>query len=391
MKQRLPKHLSYDYKLDVENLPTKISDRLSLKVVLPAIVLGFLMAFFGALDLLGYLAQNTYSANFELSEDVRPPLINHLWVDYSFIIIGLGIILSSIIAHIRYKKIYFNGRVFSVDFRGVFGDVEMFREHLRNYSGIRLRIVFFQFGILTKNKYIIELEHIDSQKTVPLYISTDGTGIYEIWHYYAKMLGKPIISLTDEGLVFKEVYDLDKNLKEYAASTGMLPVYDMPKAPKSVSCLKKEDKIVIKTQKTYWTPLTIIAGLWLFFYTALLFAATYHYKKLVQVSGSEIKTALIFGAAYFLMVTLFAMLFRKEKLIIQNRKLALISKFMIFYHKEDEVDLDSIKDVEVTYNPVSETYYLSIISNDRIMIFGSKTPVKELLWIRDFIINEVIK
>ena len=184
MKQKLPKHLSYDYQLNLDSVPTYSDDRLSLKLILPAIFLGLLMTLLALFEMFNGMYEEG-KWDYALDENTRAPLFSHLSVDFAFIVLGLGIIISAIVMYIRYKKIYFNGRTFSEDFRGVFGEVEMFRENINNYRGVRFRIEFFQYGIVNKNKYIIELEHRDPQKTIPLYISTDGRGIYQIWNYYA--------------------------------------------------------------------------------------------------------------------------------------------------------------------------------------------------------------
>ena len=223
MRRRLPKHLSYDYQLKLEEVPTKHADRMPLKVVMPGIILGLLMAVLGCFELTGGM-YDPEGLGYTLDADTRAPLFSHTAVDAAFIIIGLGIVIGSIVSYVRYKKIFFNGKTFSVDLRGVFGENELFREFLRNYEGVRLRMEFFQFGILNKNKYIVELVHRDPEKTIPLYISTDGTGIYQIWYYYAKRLNMPTVIDTDEGTVKREVPELDKSLKEYLFAKGLIAV-----------------------------------------------------------------------------------------------------------------------------------------------------------------------
>ena len=160
MRRRLPKHLSYDYQLKLEEVPTKHADRMPLKVVMPGIILGLLMAVLGCFELTGGM-YDPEGLGYTLDADTRAPLFSHTAVDAAFIIIGLGIVIGSIVSYVRYKKIFFNGKTFSVDLRGVFGENELFREFLRNYEGVRLRMEFFQFGILNKNKYIVELVHRD--------------------------------------------------------------------------------------------------------------------------------------------------------------------------------------------------------------------------------------
>ena len=237
-----------------------------LKVVMPGIILGLLMAVLGCFELTGGM-YDPEGLGYTLDADTRAPLFSHTAVDAAFIIIGLGIVIGSIVSYVRYKKIFFNGKTFSVDLRGVFGENELFREFLRNYEGVRLRMEFFQFGILNKNKYIVELVHRDPEKTIPLYISTDGTGIYQIWYYYAKRLNMPTVIDTDEGTVKREVPELDKSLKEYLFAKGLIAVYEeAPKTPADIVCIKKADRTVIRPKRMFWDIFSLLGAFWLCFY-----------------------------------------------------------------------------------------------------------------------------
>ncbi len=149
MRKKLPRHLSYDYQLKLEEVPTKHADRMPLKVVMPGIILGFLMVVLGLFELMNGM-YDPEGWNYALDADTREPLFSHTAVDGAFIVLGLGVIISSIVSHIRYKKIFFNGKTFSVDLRGVFGENELFREFLRNYEGVRLRLEFFSSAFSTK-------------------------------------------------------------------------------------------------------------------------------------------------------------------------------------------------------------------------------------------------
>ena len=288
MKQNFPKHLSYNYKLNLEKLPSKASDRLSLRIVIPAIVCGLIMTLLGIFELNNFLYTGVETA-YKAGKNIHQPLIGHLVADYSFIILGLGIIAGTIIAHIRYKKIYFNGRIFDVDFKGIFGEVEMFTENLRNYRGVRMRVEFCQFGILTKNKYIIELEHIDPDKTIPLYISTNSSGVYDIWHYYAKRLDRPTIMDTDEGLKVVDSWDLNKNLKDYLISTKQAEVYNViPQMPKVFKYIQRNNKTVLVSKKSFWDILSLIVAVWLMIYTVALYALFDKYNQIVKAFDSPI-------------------------------------------------------------------------------------------------------
>lgn len=392
MKQRFPKHLSYNYKLEIDRLPAKANDRLSLKVILPAIFIGILMVLLGIFELNNGLYNEEAASVYKLADSMPEPLINHIFADYAFIIIGLGIIAGAIIAHIRYKKIYFNGRIFNVDFKGVFGEVEMFSENLRNYRGIRMRIEFFQFGIVNKNKYIIELEHIDPGKTIPLYISTDGSGIYDIWHYYAKRLEKPTIMDTDEGLKVLDTSDLNKNLKNYLTSNGLAANYMViPPLPKVFKYAQRDGKAILTGKKAFWDILSIIVSVWLAFYAAVLGAAFYNYDKIVKLVGTAWKVNSCMALAAAILFFCLLWLFRREKIVIKDNRIILIYKFFLLSRKNQDVDIDRLKDIEIMRNPVNNRYYLALITQYNVAAFGTKMPLEDLRWVKKFLIHEILK
>ena len=100
MRRRLPKHLSYDYQLKLEEVPTKHADRMPLKVVMPGIILGLLMAVLGCFELTGGM-YDPEGLGYTLDADTRAPLFSHTAVDAAFIIIGLGIVIGSIVSYVR--------------------------------------------------------------------------------------------------------------------------------------------------------------------------------------------------------------------------------------------------------------------------------------------------
>ncbi len=385
MRKKLPKHLSYDYQLKLDEVPAKQDDRMPLKVVMPGIVLGFLMAVIGLAELAGGM-YDPESLGYELDPDIRPPLFSHTAVDTAFIILGLGIIIGAVVSYIRYKKIFFNGKTFSVDLRGVFGENELFREFLRNYNGVRLRVEFFQFGILNKNKYIVELEHRDPQKTIPLYISTDGTGIYQIWYYYARRLGMPTILDTDEGANIKEPAELDKNLKEYLADKDMLAVYEnTPPPPEEIVLIKKSDRTIIKPQRIFWSIFSLLGVFWLGFYLLLLAIAALNYEQISRLVGSALQTGLFFTLAVALAVFFIGLMFKKDKIVIKDGRVILVHK-ILFVSRKKYAPLDRIRDIRVVYDPAADRYYLAVITDTDMLAFGRSVPVEALQWTRDFII-----
>ena len=50
-----------------------------------------------------------------------------------------------------------------------------------------------------------------------------------------------------------------------------------------------------------------------------------------------------------------------------------------------------IEAIEVTENPATGRYFVSIISGDNTITFGSKMSIKDLQWIKKFLIHEIVK
>ncbi|MBP5399914.1 MAG: hypothetical protein J6Y53_05855 [Alphaproteobacteria bacterium] len=391
MKQVFPKYMSHNYKLDLENFPAKANDRLSLKVVISAVVVGLLMVLIGVLEMNNklYMEQSADSLFFTVDS---LPFLSNIFVDYAFIIVGASIVLWSLISYIRYKKIYFNGRSFDVSFKGIFGETEMFDELLRNFRGVRMRVEFCQFGILTKNKYIIELEHIDAGKTIPLYISTDNSGIYDIWRYYAKRLDKPTIVDSDEGLKVVEPKDLNKTLRDYIMSAGFSPSYViLPPQPRIIKYYQKKEKIVLSVKKAFWDMYNTIAFVWWLAFSIFYAIALYNYDKISAMANSQWKlnTGLVLLGLLLFISMLW--LFKREKIVIKDGRIILIYNFFFISRKNEDVSIEQLKDIEVLHNPLSSRFYLALISQYKVAVFGSKMPLEYLRWIKKFLIREILK
>jgi hypothetical protein len=57
----------------------------------------------------------------------------------------------------------------------------------------------------------------------------------------------------------------------------------------------------------------------------------------------------------------------------------------------DYLSKDDIVSVDIGHNPLTDRYYLSVITNNRSFVFGKNMPIEDLRWVRGFIIREVIK
>ena len=346
MTDTAPNHYSHSFVLNLDKLPTKKSDRIALHILYPGLIFGTILILLGFYELFNGLSHSRTDFDFipENEGDViYQPFMNPTFFDLVIILVGAGIVLSLFLSYIRYKKIFFDGKKVQIIYRPAFGAKKVVKESIGNYEGVRFRIEFFQFGFMTKNKYFIELYHKNSQKTAPLYISTKGKNIRKIWEYYAQKLNLPAVVLTDEGMVRREVSDLDKSIKEMVEEGKTINSYnDREPLPPTIAFVRKRDKTVIKARKIFWDAYNIIA------------------------------------------------LFRKDKIVVKRDKIVIVHKFMLFSRKNNEIKKADIEAVEVTVNPATGRYYLSIISDNRTAIFGKKIPIEDLRWVKKFLINEVV-
>ena len=143
MNRKIPKHFSQNFKLNIDRLPAKESDRMNLKILLPGIILGAALFALGLFELLNGL-KNHDSIFDKLAKDntsmTFTPFMSATFFDVTIMVLGLGIVLSLLFSHIRYKKIFFDGQNITMVNRPAFGKKASIREDLKNYAGVMLRI-----------------------------------------------------------------------------------------------------------------------------------------------------------------------------------------------------------------------------------------------------------
>ena len=388
-----PEHFSYKLELRLDKLPARVSDRTNWSFLLPGIVFGILLFLLGGYELFNGFRDLESGLN-ELAVSGAAeykPLVSPVFFDVVFMVVGLGMIAASIASYIRYKKIIFDGKTVFIGWRKVSGKKVIIRENIKNYTGVRFRIEFYQLGFLSKNRYIIELYHKDSQKIIPLYISTSPKNIRKIWEYYARQLGLPALVNTDEGLISREVKNLDKSLKEMAELGYVIDNFDAhEKLPSTVAYVRKNDKIVLKARKIVWDAYNISAWAAIISAGALIILAALN----PQIFLSNLAPAVFYGGCggmLLIIVCAVFVLFRKEKLVLKKHKIVNTHKYMLFSTKHDEMPKQEIEAIDVTENPQTGRYFVSIISDSKTIEFGAKLPIEDLRWVKRFLIHEVIK
>ena len=83
-------------------------------------------------------------------------------------------------------------------------------------------------------------------------------------------------------------------------------------------------------------------------------------------------------------------LFNSYRLILDMRSVTIVKTWFGSETGKDTLAANVIENVELSYNPTIDRYSLSVISDDKIITFGSRLPVSDLLWLKDFVIRKLI-
>ena len=386
-------HYSHKLEFDFSKLPAKISDRTSWRFLLPGIIFGallFLLGFYEMINGFDYTNPNVAEI---IPAEARPsykPLFNPIFFDIVFIIIGLGIILACLCSYVRYRKFIFDGKTMMIGNRPVFGKKRIVKENIKNYLGVRFRVAFYQSGLINSNKYIIELYHKDPKKIVPLYISTSPENVRKKWKEYARFFKLPALINTDEGLQSRDLKNLDKSIKEMAKLGFVVDDYDpYEPLPNGICFARRRDKIVLKARKIVWDAYNFIAWFVIVVVGFGLVGMAFNPNACRSELASPFYA--LVGLMALILVAAVFVLFRKEKLVLKKHKIVHTHKYMMFSTKHSEINKDEIEAIEVTQNPASGRFFVSIISDNKTIAFGAKLPIQNLQWIKRFLIHDVIR
>lgn len=396
MNSCITNHLSHKLEFSLKKLkklPAKISDRTSWRFLLPGIIFGALLFLLGLYEMLnGFRYSNPNVAEIIPIEALPTyqPAVTPIFFDIIFMVVGFGMILASVFSYIRYRKFIFDGKTMLIGDRPVFGAKRIVKESIKNYQGVRFRIAFYQSGLINSNKYIIELYHKDPSKVVPLYISTSPENVRKKWKEFARFFKMPALVNTDTGLQSIDLKNLDKSIKEMAKLGYVIDDYDSYEdLPDGIRYVRKKDKIVLKARKIIWDAYNILAWGMIGTIVLCLIVAATNFETFRNNFASTFYGLTAIAAA-IIVVAVF-ILFRKEKLVLKKDKIVNTHKYMLFSTKHNEIMKDDIEAIEVTENPATGRFFVSIISDATTIAFGAKLPIASLRWIKRFLIHEVIK
>ena len=99
--------------------------------------------------------------------------------------------------------------------------------------------------------------------------------------------------------------------------------------------------------------------------------------------------ALVIG----ILIIIFSLIsiFCKDVLIVNKHDLILGHNLTFLRMDIEFMPKDEIESIDIGHNPITDRYYLSIISHNKNMIFGKNMPIDDLRWIRGCLIREIVK
>ena len=81
--------------------------------------------------------------------------------------------------------------------------------------------------------------------------------------------------------------------------------------------------------------------------------------------------------------------FSKDVLILTDDGIVLGHNILFLRIDLEYMPKDKIAAVDIGHNPTTDRYYLSIISDERSLIFGKNMPLDDLRWARGLVIKEL--
>lgn len=389
-----PDHYSYKFKFDIEKLPAIYTDKVSAKISICGIFSGLLFVALGLFELISYF-MDLSEENYNFSTMSQMSAKEVFWFRYSFdsfiLLFGVLIVFLSVSALLRRKTIFFDGDNIRITHKPLFGGEKVETESLYKYLGVLLKVEYYQFGLINRNRYIIELYHKEKNKRVPLYISTSGDNVRQIWEYYSEKLKMPALFMTDHGLVSRNHNELDKTLKVMSKRWQLDAVYDEEKnAPASLKYKVKSDRVILKEKRLFFDVYTILSLLGILILGALMVYAGINYQVVLQYIGfGWFVGALVIG----ILIIIFSLIsiFCKDVLIINKHDLILGHNLTFLRMDIEFMPKDEIESIDIGHNPITDRYYLSVISHNKSMIFGKNMPIDDLRWIRGCLIREIVK
>jgi len=391
MKHTFREHYGQKFCLNTDILPAQSTDRFSPLILLLGFIFGLLFFLSGFYLLVNGAVVGTTDLDAIASTSTIKPytLVSTETFGVILIVLGTGLILASTFFDLRFKVIRFDGtNIFVQDFP-LLGRAHTFEEKISHYKGVRLRLKFCQYGIFTKNKFIIELYHEDASKIVPLYISTSPKKVRDLWRKYAVEFCLPPIHISDKGMVSHSVQDMEKSYVDVVKSWHLPPNFLSNKTHSQDFIVKqKKDKKMIKMRHVMYDFYSNLNVAVIVLMGALFCYATYSHDVLMLYLPTYLIVA-FYSVLIALVIYAYINLTVRDVLLIHNGKIIVFRKILGISYQDVIIPFVKLKGIDISYTPTTDRYAINLLTDKNVVIVFNKLHVDDLRWIRGFLVGEI--
>lgn len=378
--------LASSLEFDVSRRPTQAKDRIAKRRVYSGVFLGLCLIVLG----LAFNFGNRKYALFDTFDNLPLPATDNTFsASWLFVGLGLFLIITRLML-VFYGRDFFIGHKFAaVVIQKPFEHSHRLADSLNEYIGVRYRSrIVNVLGLTSFTQHIIDLQHPNEIKTIPLYITRNGDGISEKWETLARQMNMPAIFNTADGIIEIAPEDIQKSHPSLI-SEGTIPVSskDLYKIPPSIKIVEDADTCQIDPQirDSAFSAFSALLCFFIFFsvfFTTLLFAVQTH-------SAPRYMPVILVGLVVLALVPI-SLFFRRKRLIISKNGIRIKSRWIFFPSFGFLIPAEKLEYVHVIHNSYDFKYSLVLGADGQTAHVGRGLPKQDLDWLENFI-NAQIK
>lgn len=367
---------------DISRRPTQAKDRISKKRVFWGIGLGILLIGLGFMTNFDITGDSLFS---KLDNTSLSTAHNALSASWFFVGLGLFLIITRLLLMLYGRDFFIGHKFAAVVIQKPFERSVRMAGSLTEYLGVRYRTrIVNVLGLTSYTQHIIDLQHPNETKTIPLYITKDGENISQKWEELARQLQMPAVFNTADGIIEIAPEDIQKDLPDLITQGKIsVPDKNLYKIPRSFRIIENADTCQIDPQIRD-SAFSIFSGILCFcaFFSILFFGFIF---RLTISYLPVILAALIL----FVLIPL-SLFFRRKRIIISSNGIRIKSRWLFFPSFGFQIKSEELEYIYVIHNSYDFKYTLVIGANGQTAHIGRGLPKDDLEWLKNFI-NAQIK
>lgn len=379
-KRRL-RPLTHFLDFDISKRPTQAQDRVSKVRVYTGIAAGVFLIVLGLASNISFTDTTPLISAETQAAASQEGGFSASWL---FVALGLFLIVTRLLL-LFYGRDFFIGQKFAaVVIQKPFERSNRMADSLTGYIGVRYRSrIVNVLGLTSYTQHIIDLQHPNEAKTIPLYITNNGNGISEKWRVLAEQLDMPAVFNTADGIVEIPLEDIEKPLPVLIAENKVsIDSSNLYKLPSSFKIIETDKSCEIEPQirDSAFSKFSAVLCVFAFFLTAgfALIAAS----NPQQHSFSIVFVAIL--AAVLLILIPVSLFFRKRRIIISKDGICIKSRWIFFPSFGFLIKPDSLESFYVVHNSYDLKYSLVIGADGQTTHIGKGLPKSDLDWLRNY-------